>query len=117
MKVSGVFPNLTQFKVKIKEEPAAEIKLEPGEDVLVKEEDYVPVAPKRRGRPKKDLINQLTSPNFCIFENQVVPKLQRSRSIGSVPSNISRYEFGKIISSGMIGVVYLARDMHQPFYP
>ncbi len=60
----------------MKEEPAAEIKFENADEIMVKEEDYAPLAPKRRGRPpKKDLMNQLTSPNFCIFENQNLPKM------------------------------------------
>jgi len=59
------------MKVKIKEEIVG-IKIEPCDDFQMKQEDGVPPTPRRRGRPKKDLISQLASPNF-VFENTIVP--------------------------------------------
>ena len=84
----------------------------------MKEEDSFPLlSQKRRGRPKKEWVNQLLLPEFNILENDSPAKLERSRSVGTLPFQPQRYQFGKIISSGMIGVVYLARDMQQAFYP
>jgi hypothetical protein len=49
------------------------IKIEPAcEDAQMKQEDDVSPPPKRRGRPKKDLITHLASANF-VFENTIVP--------------------------------------------
>ena len=77
-----------------------------------------PTPLRRRGRPKKNLAAQLASPLFSILEESEHPIPRRSHSEEQTKvTKEDKYEFGKIISSGMIGVVYLGRNLSRPFFP
>jgi len=98
----------------VKEEQVdVEMKIEECE-VPIKEEAPV----RKRGRPKKSLAAELACSSFSILEDleNTIPK--RSRSLATERGKKDKdplYEFGKIISSGMIGVVYLGRDKSNAF--
>lgn len=69
------------------------------------QEDYVSLLPKKRGRkPKVKLEGEEAL-------SETAPKKQRCRSVDDVSK--PKYEFGKILASGMIGMVYLARSTYD----
>ena len=68
-------------------------------------DDYVSLLPKKRGRKPKVKVEG--EEILCM----PAPNKQRCRSVED--ANKPKYEFGKILASGMIGMVYLARSTYD----
>eukprot|EP00347_Sterkiella_histriomuscorum_P024190 403331997 len=69
-------------------------------------------SPKRRGRspsPRK-LQNQPSHDQETQNKQAPSKKTRTSKSAGQMPTLLTRFELGRILSSGMIGIVYVARD-------